>query len=51
VSEALDMMEGAAEPTAGGTRLLRSLRDEAGGVHGTSGMNTLTNAAGHELVR
>lgn len=51
VPEALDMMEGAAEPTVGGMRLLSSLRDEVGGVHGTSGMNTLMNAVGHELVR
>ncbi|MFJ8861301.1 radical SAM/SPASM protein FxsBH, inactivated beta-hydroxylase extension form [Streptomyces sp. NPDC102451] len=51
VSEALDMMDGAAEPTVGGMRLLRSLRDEVRGVHGTSGMNILRNAVDHEPVR
>jgi len=51
VSEALDMMDGAAEPTAGGMRLLKSLRDEVGGAHGTSGMNILVNAEVHEPVR
>uniref|UniRef100_A0AAU3H6A6 Radical SAM/SPASM protein FxsB, inactivated metallohydrolase extension form n=1 Tax=Streptomyces sp. NBC_01401 TaxID=2903854 RepID=A0AAU3H6A6_9ACTN len=51
VPEALDMMDGAAEPTVGGTRLLRSLRDEMGGVHGTSGMNILMNAMDQEPVR
>ncbi|MEV8230978.1 radical SAM/SPASM protein FxsB, inactivated metallohydrolase extension form [Streptomyces sp. NPDC079167] len=51
VPEALDMMDGAAEPTVGGMRLLRSLRDEARGVHGTSGMNIPVNAVDHEPVR
>ncbi|PWS45459.1 FxsB family radical SAM/SPASM domain protein, partial [Streptomyces sp. FT05W] len=51
VSEALDMMDAAAEPTVGGMRLLRSLRDEARGVHGTSGMNALMNAVDQEPVR
>lgn len=51
VSEALDMMDSAAEPTVGGMRLLKSLRDEVRGVHGTSGMNVLMNAVDHEPVR
>ncbi|WP_406150346.1 radical SAM/SPASM protein FxsBH, inactivated beta-hydroxylase extension form [Streptomyces sp. NBC_01012] len=51
VPEALDMMERAAEPTVGGTRLLRSLREEMGGVHGTSGMNALMNPLDHEPAR
>ncbi|MGW0782871.1 radical SAM/SPASM protein FxsBH, inactivated beta-hydroxylase extension form [Streptomyces sp. NPDC002913] len=51
VPEALDMMEAAAEPTVGGKRLLGSLRDEARGVHGTSGMNIRTNAVDQEPVR
>lgn len=51
VPEALDMMEGAAEPTVGGMRLLKSLREEARGVHGTSGMNIPMNAADQEPVR
>ncbi|MFE4215617.1 radical SAM/SPASM protein FxsBH, inactivated beta-hydroxylase extension form [Streptomyces sp. NPDC056844] len=51
VPEALDMMDGAAEPTVGGMRLLRSLREEARGVHGTSGMNVLRNAVDHEPAR
>ncbi|MFC9124835.1 radical SAM/SPASM protein FxsB, inactivated metallohydrolase extension form [Streptomyces sp. NPDC057067] len=51
VPEALDMMDGAAEPTVGGMRLLRSLREEARGVHGTSGMNILRNAVDHEPAR
>ncbi|MDF6061660.1 MULTISPECIES: radical SAM/SPASM protein FxsBH, inactivated beta-hydroxylase extension form [Streptomyces] len=51
VSEALDMMDAAAEPTVGGMRLLRSLRDEVRGVHGTSGMNVLMNAVDQEPVR
>ncbi|MFG2588543.1 radical SAM/SPASM protein FxsBH, inactivated beta-hydroxylase extension form [Streptomyces sp. NPDC048438] len=51
VPEALDMMDAAAEPTVGGMRLLGSLRDEARGVHGTSGMNVLMNAVDQEPVR
>ncbi|MFI2781890.1 radical SAM/SPASM protein FxsBH, inactivated beta-hydroxylase extension form [Streptomyces sp. ALB3] len=51
VPEALDMMEAAAEPTVGGMRLLRSLREEVRGVRGTSGANTVMNAAVHEPVR
>ncbi|CAM5606094.1 radical SAM/SPASM protein FxsBH, inactivated beta-hydroxylase extension form [Streptomyces atroolivaceus] len=51
VPEALDMMDGAAEPTVGGMRLLRALRDEVRGVHGTSGMNILMNAVDLEPVR
>ncbi|MGW0790848.1 radical SAM/SPASM protein FxsBH, inactivated beta-hydroxylase extension form [Streptomyces sp. NPDC002911] len=50
VPEALDMMDGAAEPTVGGMQLLRSLRDEAGGVRGTSGMKSLMNAMDQEPV-
>lgn len=51
VPEALDMMDGAAEPTVGGMRLLRSLREEVRGVQGTSGMNILRNAVDHEPAR
>ncbi|MFF3303540.1 radical SAM/SPASM protein FxsBH, inactivated beta-hydroxylase extension form [Streptomyces sp. NPDC002908] len=51
VPEALDMMDAAAEPTVGGKRLLGSLRDEARGVHGTSGMNTRANLVDQEPVR
>ncbi|MEU0134430.1 radical SAM/SPASM protein FxsB, inactivated metallohydrolase extension form [Streptomyces sp. NPDC006296] len=51
VSEALDMMDGAAEPTVGGMRLLRSLRDEVKGVQGARGTDSPVNAADHEPVR
>ena len=51
VPEALDMMDGAAEPTVGGMRLLSSLRDEVRGVHGTSGVNILVNAVDQEPAR
>ncbi|MFF2730390.1 radical SAM/SPASM protein FxsB, inactivated metallohydrolase extension form [Streptomyces sp. NPDC058008] len=51
VPEALDMMDGAAEPTVGGKRLLKSLRDEMRGVHGASGMNAAVNAMDQEPVR
>ncbi|MFJ8887286.1 radical SAM/SPASM protein FxsBH, inactivated beta-hydroxylase extension form [Streptomyces sp. NPDC102402] len=51
VPEALDMMDGAAEPTVGGMRLLRSLRDEVRGAHGASGMNGLVKPADPEPVR
>ncbi|MFE3514321.1 radical SAM/SPASM protein FxsBH, inactivated beta-hydroxylase extension form [Streptomyces sp. NPDC059166] len=51
VPEALEMMDGAAEPTVGGMRLLKSLRDEARGAHGASGMNDFVNAVDRELAR
>ncbi|MFG2922972.1 radical SAM/SPASM protein FxsBH, inactivated beta-hydroxylase extension form [Streptomyces sp. NPDC048305] len=51
VAEALDTMEGAAEPTVGGMRLLKSLREEVRGAHGASGMNILPNAVDQETVR
>ncbi|MEV5159891.1 radical SAM/SPASM protein FxsB, inactivated metallohydrolase extension form [Streptomyces sp. NPDC053728] len=51
VSEALDMMEGAAEPTVGGMRILKALRAEAEGVHGATGMNIPMNAVDQEPVR
>ncbi|MEU5715234.1 radical SAM/SPASM protein FxsB, inactivated metallohydrolase extension form [Streptomyces sp. NPDC020403] len=51
VPQALDMLESAAEPTLGGMRLLESLREEAGGAHGTRGRNAPMNAVEEERPR
>ncbi|WP_326696747.1 radical SAM/SPASM protein FxsB, inactivated metallohydrolase extension form [Streptomyces sp. NBC_01754] len=51
VLRALDTLDAAAEPTAGGTLLLNSLRAEAEGALGASGKKLLVNTPGHERVR